>query len=121
MALSKETVEKLRAIKAAILAEPELYDQNEFPDIARGHTCTSPCCYVGWAIWLNNPDENAYQELLESKGTFGTQELAEAIGISLRQASTLFSNWNPATKAPMVSAKEGAKRIDLFISSGGTE
>lgn len=120
MALSKESIRKLKAVKAAILAEPELYDQSEFPQHDANHDCSTPCCIAGWAVWVNNPDPEAYNALLRKK-SFGVEVMAKALEISGRQAKQLFSNWPekfmgawsfPCTRP---GAEAGARFIDHFI------
>jgi hypothetical protein len=48
MALPKKAIAILRQVKRLILAEPTMYDQNEFPSAMRGHTCNTPACVAGW-------------------------------------------------------------------------
>lgn len=124
MSLSKEAIRKLKQIKACILAEPELYNQGVFPLSGR-HTCETPCCIAGWAVWVNNPDEEAYNSFL-SKKSFSSVVLAEQLEVTEEQARLLFSEWGtedgPAWTRPGTkeAAKDGAARIDRFIESGGT-
>lgn len=124
MALSKDSIRKLRAVKAAILAEPELYDQTEFPRVGMRHNCDTPCCIAGWSVWINNPDRKAYDKFLSSN-SIGSQAMADALGVTHAQAHRLFSEWpksgspaweNPRTK---VAARDGARHIELFIKGGG--
>lgn len=122
MSLSKGSIRKLRAVQAAILAEPELYNQNK-----PGASCGSPCCLAGWAVWNNYPDATRYElARRRADGYIGNRELAEALEISEDQAVLLYEDWpdrtwspawrNPGTKEAAVA---GANRIDLFINSGG--
>lgn len=127
MNLSKETVQKLETIKACILAEPELYDQGEYPSRFKESTCETPCCIAGWAAWVNNPNIEAFNTRLEDERYFGSNALMRDLGITCMQAQLLFADWpeegfsaawkKPGTKA---AALAGAKRIDLFIASDGT-
>lgn len=119
MALSKDSIKKLRAVKAAILAEPELYNQGMFP--TAGDSYDTPCCFAGWAVWLNNPDRKAYKRAIKVEGGIGPRQMADALGITYLQACDLFQNWNPITLSPIHNAKEGARRIEVFIRSGGTK
>lgn len=123
MALSKESIRKLRAVKAAILAEPELYDQCNFPSSYCGHTCLTPCCIEGWAAWVNNPNPEAYNSGVQ-RGGFS---LATELGITTEEGGLLFSGWDdafsdawdfPGTRR---GARAGAKRIDHFIATDGAE
>ena len=64
MALSKESIRKLRAVKAAILAEPELYNQDVgFWD--GDHLV--PACLLVWAVWLHNPSPKEFRAAYERK------------------------------------------------------
>jgi hypothetical protein len=120
--LSKETIKKLRAVQACILAEPELYNQCEMP--WPNHSCTSPCCIAGWAVWVNNPDPVAYLKVLRSAGGIGPEEMSRTLGITEGQADLLFSEWpikfEKAWEKPgtLTAAKAGAARIEHFIQTG---
>lgn len=119
--LSKESIRKLKAVKAAILAQPELYDQSVFPSARERHTCNTPCCFAGWAVWLNNPDPKAYEATIKEKDHICAKELADALGITGVQAEDLYENWTPETGNAIGDAAEGARRIDIFIKSGGSK
>jgi len=54
MKLKPKTIDMMRRVIEAILAEPEYFDQNHFP--AQGDTCQTPCCGAGWVVWCANPD-----------------------------------------------------------------
>lgn len=117
--LSKETIEKLEAVKAAILAEPELYDQSRAP--LSNHNCNTPSCIFGWLSWLY------------SKRRFGRmscEQMADLAGMTYPQFCALYisaEGWPEPFRGDYKSAESyaaraavAAKRIDLFISSGGT-
>lgn len=122
MALSKESIRKLRAVKAAILAEPELYDQSNSPFCT--NSCETPCCIAGWALWCNNPDPAFYRKTVTRK--LGVSILQDEIGLTHGQTLDLFEQWpssgespawqNPCTKE---AAEDCAKHIELFIKGGG--
>lgn len=121
MALSKDSIRKLRAVKAAILAEPELYGQDRSPYCQT--SCDSPCCIAGWALWVNNPDPEAYAKIVNF--TPGATLLRDQIGLTEEQASLLFTGW-PSTETPAwlepgtkAAARDAAKHIELFIKGGG--
>ncbi len=67
--LSTETIDRLRAVEKAILAEPELYSQHSIYPLKRdcnsesvGMTCDScgsPACLFGWAVSLF-PEDAAF-------------------------------------------------------------
>jgi len=48
--LSPLAIERLRAVKAAILAEPMLFDMQD--DRPPNRSCGSPGCIFGWALFL---------------------------------------------------------------------
>lgn len=124
MSLRKESIKKLRAVKAAILAEPEFYNQKCFPRARHG--CNSPCCLTGWAIWLESP--KTYASRLSLKGAFYDEDLASALGISFEQADRLAygQGFGPfeamwGKSGTMEAARAAAKRIEHFIKTGGEE
>lgn len=55
--LSSLTVTRLRAVAAAILAEPKLYNQWQGKALVRpsGQSCGTPSCLLGWARALFSP------------------------------------------------------------------
>lgn len=127
MSLSKETIKKLKAVKAAILAEPKLYDQNLSP---YGKTdCNTPSCIAGWAVWIDNPNRAAYSD--EVRYNMGLDLLKAHLGISYEQAYKLFepNAWpekfsdalQEELRGTPKAAEAAGKRIDLFIESGGAE
>jgi hypothetical protein len=125
MALPKKAITILRQVKRLILAEPKLYDQNEFPSAKSGHNCNTPCCIAGWVEWAANPDPKAYNAKLLEKGDFCSNTMAETLGISYKKAQLLFGSWptcaTPAWKMPRTekAAKDAARHIDRFIRNGG--
>jgi len=114
MALKKSTIKKLELIKACILQEPRLYDQNHFPGMGND-TCNTPCCLAGWAVWVNNPDPEAYNAGLKNGKFYGTAALMKALGITRDQASFLFHGNDDESPRTEAGAIAGARRIDQFI------
>lgn len=57
--LSKQTIQKIKRMIAAVLAEPEFYDQDTFArklcKTTGNEVCGDTSCGAGWAIWLENP------------------------------------------------------------------
>ena len=126
MALPKRAITILRQVKAAILAQPKLYNQADFPRVEARSDCNTPCCLAGWVEWVANPDPKAYEAKLAERSQFGTDTMAETLGISLKQAALLFVDWpdegsSPAWTKPGTpeAAKSAAKFIDRFIRNGG--
>lgn len=126
MTLSNESIGKLRAVAAAILAEPNLYDQSTPP--LSGDTCETACCLGGWGVWLNNPTPQAYAA---SMSCLGIRGMAESFGMSERQFFPLYmsaDNW-PAPFSDQFEAAGTNKqravvavaRIEHFIATDGRE
>jgi hypothetical protein len=53
--LSDETIRRMEAVIAAVLAQPELYNQRELPS-PKDDPYKVPCCAVGWVLWVDNPE-----------------------------------------------------------------
>ena len=120
MSLSKESIKRLLQIKAAILAQPELYDQREGPNLAFADGgCGAPCCYAGWAAWLDAPTEADYRKALDMG--VGPDLLVTHADLNFSQASRLFSDVDPRNGRVITSAAQGASRIDHFIKTGGAK
>lgn len=125
--LSRKTIQKLRLIQQAILAEPELYQQSDYPCAAVGDTCMTPCCIAGWAAWIDTRTPKAYDKLLEIRQRFASEFLMGCLGISEHEADLLFMEWpktfDAAWRKPrtLAAAQAGSDRIDLFIESDGTK
>jgi hypothetical protein len=56
MALTKETIKRLKAVREAILMHPELYDQKVYFG-SKNDPCGTSCCIAGWAVWLDSPEK----------------------------------------------------------------
>lgn len=138
--LLRTSAKKLLEVKAAILREPELYNQGAAPDLeydnnlqvdARKSACGTPACMVGWLMWeesKSNPKK--YVDLL---GEFGgaSQGFVEILGVTDEEADRLYvagfsdeeyeyAARNPEFYRSKGQAREamlGAARIDLFIES----
>lgn len=121
--LSKLTIQKMRAVIKAVLAEPEFYDQSNYP---KNYDCGLECCSAGWAVWLDNPRTYKRKALNEE---FDWQDEAEkALGLG-STGSKLFwgySSW-PSPFAdmyryaltPLERAKAMAARWERFIATDG--
>lgn len=70
--LTPVAIERLRAVKAAILAEPLLFDMQI--DDKPNRSCGSPGCIFGWALHLFRPD-------LDSPFGWRYMDGASAIGL----------------------------------------
>jgi hypothetical protein len=120
--LSRKTVSILRAVKAAILAQPELYNQSRFPACE----CNTPSCIAGWGMWLQNPSPKAYSA---SMAESGLAKWASSFEMSEKQFLPLYVThleWPEPFAAKYKKAKNeveraavAADRIDYFIKTGG--
>lgn len=123
MALSKTSIKKLRQIGKDILTEYDLYNQCEPPN--EFHSCMTPSCLGGWALWNENPNEDAYLKAIRAPGNI-ICKMATALGITYEQADALYAGWpggeTAAWKKPCTrsGARDGVKHIDLFIKNGGS-
>lgn len=135
--LSKETIAKLREVKAAILANPKFYIQDayiaEYADIPT--TCGTTCCIAGWADFIVNGaeehNERAKKYLVNWLGVSWRAVGSKALGLTQDQTYNLFSSadeWpSPFSEqyytesSPEHHAKTAAKRIDFFIKTNGTD
>lgn len=146
-ALTLLTIERLLSIKAAILAEPERYDQCVWAPVGKQITdkfaetdpmCKSACCLFGWAIVLGGIP------ITEVDGiAFDEREVyvkaAEWLGIEHNPSNRSHERGMPATAADRLyhqalwppqfghglvakaSARAAAYRIDHFIFTNGAE
>ena len=116
MALSKESIRKLRAVKAAILAEPELYNQDVgFWD--GDHLV--PACLLVWAVWLHNPSPKEFRAAYERKERrkLKTPTVARIIlGITPEQANCLFGACAMGKHGSKRHASNAGRFIEGFIS-----
>lgn len=132
MSLSKESIKKLRAVKAAILAEPDYYDQNVVP-----HSCDSPCCLLGWALWIH--DRHKFDQMIENQADEcqWDQAATECLGLE-SVLPDIYEQWRlfgsgvswPVQFRSALSEAYGnnkrcavvaAQRIEHFIKTGGEE
>lgn len=87
--LSKKTIQKIRKMIAAVLAEPELYNQNTFGEklckTNGAATCGTTCCAAGWAVWLK--DRSLYDKLmtkeLKKQSVPWVPEALKALGLEV--------------------------------------
>lgn len=129
MALSKQSIQKLKAVKAAILANPKFYNQNSF--VASVQPCGTTCCIAGWADFIVNGKDvhNERAGRLQGFGNGGEwiDVTAAALEITWSQADRLTDPtefWPAELQDLYHSGKRSVaagKRIDLFVKSGGTK
>lgn len=148
MALSKETIDKLRAVQVAIRAEPKLYRQSRaaMPD----PSCGTPGCLLGHAfgIYASKDQVREYRSCGDSiTGKIKIlTEGGEILGLNINQRGRLFSgafgadHQNPGDAARdrldclfnrytdasndgafALAAEIACERIDHFIATGGDE
>jgi len=126
--LSEQTIRKMRAVIAAILAEPELYDQDISPSGATD--CNSVCCAAGWVYWLNDPEDYAAR-LRDDRKYQLSFNAPKLLGIDVFAGHNLFDyayNWpepyaSQYAKAttPLGKAKVLEARWEHFIAVDGKE
>lgn len=123
-------LELLEQVKAAILAEPHLFNMDDF--ICRG-SCGTEACIAGWAVKLSDPATFQYAEGLS--GTQYTNDLVlnaarSALQLRWDEAARLFwlISWPPSfrshdheARSPQDHAQAAANRIDHFIATKGQE
>jgi len=67
--LSATSIRKIRRMIAAVLAEPEFYNQNTFGEqLCKNdgqEICGTVCCAAGWAVWLDN--RTLYERLMKKE------------------------------------------------------
>lgn len=121
--MSKESIKKLRAVKAAILAEPELYDQSKWIG-TKENPCGTPCCIAGWAVWLNSPKK--YKQLA-SQSHCSANAAESVLGINDSDRK-LFIYWPKRFETALrksTSAAESASicalRIEHYIATDGLQ
>lgn len=140
--LSATSIGKIRRMIAAVLAEPELYDQNTFGEqICKDdgqQVCGTVCCAAGWAVWLDN--KPLYARLMEKEiKNVGWLDLGwparalEALDLTCDDGETdhLFgaaSDWPYPFSVqygnasnPKQRARVFAKRWESFIKKDGRE
>lgn len=132
MSLPKKAVTILRQVKRAILAEPELYDQQLVP----ADSCDTPCCLLGWVVWMDSPSR--FDELLRNDASeFEWDEAAikilglEDILPNVEDQWRLFGSgcsWPAKFREALYAsdtaaerAKAAAARIEHFIATDGAE
>lgn len=146
MSLSRKSINRLRAVKEAILTNPEFYNQQQFvdPEPVIPVDCGTTCCIAGWADFLYNPAKahlsraKTWIGFLNDDGSrwsqkpFDWEEIgARALNIDGFEARQLFADvacWpdpfsfdysNAAT--PLERARVAAARIERFIATDGQE
>lgn len=117
--LNPTVVKKLRAVKKAILSQPEFYDQRSVGDME--DPCGSACCIAGWLVYLDNPKR--YKRLVINGGI-----ICRADAIVGEDTGGLFGSggyWpDPfcsslqSAKTPKKRAEAAAGMIDHFIKTG---
>lgn len=137
--LSVTSIEKIRRMIAAVVAEPEFYNQNVFVEENSTNICETVCCGAGWAVWCESPAKFKKMAMLDIDGGWPewNNEALKALGLKLEgkdddlidETIKLFgyaSDWpspfdhqyNKA-KTPAARAKVFAARWEKFISSDG--
>lgn len=126
MALSKDSIRKLRAVKAAILAEPELYDQRNPPMGGRRLQHTLLPWRLGFVAAKSEPQSLSFTTLRDASSC---EDMARAFDLTFEEFSPLYvsaSGWPEPLQSQYEEAKSGkgrarvvARRIEHFITTGG--
>ena len=123
--LSNESIKLLRAVKAAILAQPEFYNQNAF---CKGDVCNTTCCIAGWLDFVKN-GKDVHAEHAARGATFDWWENgAEILDQYRTGVETLFAipedlpasfalKFREANGDMKKEARVGAKLIDWWIAT----
>jgi hypothetical protein len=120
-------VSLLLRVKEAILEDPKHFDMGDFFTPANG--CETAGCIAGWAIALGHDTDLGDAAEIADNYPLGVQRMAvDTLHISNTQGRILFyvAHW-PAdlriawhdAKSSASEARVAARRIDLFIESGG--
>ncbi len=142
--LSKKTIYRIERMIAAILAEPQFYNQDTFgEELCKNdgqQVCGTVCCAAGWAVWLDN--RAMYQKMMKEEiASDGWNEDLEWDKAALKaldlevderfNTNTLFGSadcwpdefYEMYLKAttPLQRAKALAKRWLAFIEADGIE
>lgn len=133
--LSPRAIAKLRAVRDAILAQPEFYNQNAFCDTSSKNVCNTACCIGGWLVWNDSPlaFKKAVQQDIKAKDSLYTNYFdwsiasTKALGLPAGFSTELFNRggawarpyndlWMKAS-TPQERAAIGAAVIEHFIAT----
>lgn len=136
--LSDKSIDLLRQVKRAILAQPNFYAQNRW--VSSVNSCGTTCCIAGWADFVVNGkaahNKRAKKLIVPTGQQWKVADewleiAAEALGITLDESERLCegsSEWPEdlaGAYAEAATAKERAKvaaaRIEHFIATDGAE
>lgn len=123
--LSTLTITRLLAVRAAILAEPALYDQGD-PWVPQ---CGTPGCILGWVVKLFCPHALATtsvrpraREALELDWDQTDRLFSASLnGSACDVLSALYDRYAHAAPGSPTRAQCAAERIDHFIATGGEQ
>lgn len=134
MALSKETVKKLRIVEKAILAQPQFYEQGAW--VSEISSCGTTCCIAGWVDFIFNGKKVHEERAKRLKEAFlfeaedeWTSVAREGLGLdggwrlfadSIEWPEPFCNGYEDA-KTPKQRAKVAAARIEHFIATDGAE
>lgn len=131
---SKVVIRALRKVQEQILAEPDLYNQNDFGDSSSfeyrdeiPNICETPACLAGW-LSFNRLGRKEYQRRL-NQGELDSCDVAETFLCDEDVApNSLFwaaSSWPDIfawkyrrAKNDLERAQVAVERIDYFIDTG---
>lgn len=124
--LSTQTVTRLRAVAAAILAEPALYNQwaGEIPKRSATGSCGTPACILGWAVALFMIRTNALHTLKPGARALGmTVPTAKILYVPGYWPRTFYRAYLEARNRSdhFTSACVAVARIEHFIRTHGRE
>lgn len=124
--LSSKTIAKMRTVVAAVLAEPQFYDQAYFPDHPSSK-CGTICCAAGWVVWVDDPER--YQKMVRLRGVAWTEVADRILGIHSYARLFYSSEFWPArfrnaylnADTPRGRAQAMADRWEHYIATDGAK
>lgn len=129
--LSRKSINAIRRMIAAVLAEPKYLDQRFFPS---SNDCGRVCCGAGWAVFLRL-GKKRYEKLVAGEGNRhwsfdwdkegaaalhlpSSTPLNPLFGTTMDWPSKFYVQYRDA-KGPKGRAKAFAARWEAFIKSDG--
>lgn len=115
---TKEIRARWRKVKAAILRDPQFYDQRAYGDGQRPRDCGSACCLAGWyAAFLpsNDPLKRSGDFLAVKRDVGLHHTITSSYGIDWPEP---FATRYQRAASNKQRAKVAAARIDHLLNTG---